>query len=80
MLFSTQIVNIYGVSDVKRLILGYGCLQACYYSGAVVWGLSLLHNFIQQSLFLGSAQVQILLALCRRFAMVRVSDNGPVRK
>ena len=25
----------------------------------------------------GSAQVQILLAGCRRFAMVRISDNGP---
>ena len=25
----------------------------------------------------GSAQVQILLAACRRFAMVRISDNGP---
>ena len=25
----------------------------------------------------GSAQVQILLAACRRFKMVRISDNGP---
>ena len=24
-----------------------------------------------------SAQVQTLLAACRRFAMVRISDNGP---
>ena len=39
--------------------------------------LSLLHNFIQQSLNSGSAQVQILLAACRRFAMVKISDNGP---
>ena len=37
---------------------------------------SLLHNFIQQSLNSGSAQVQILLVACRRFEMVRISDNG----
>ena len=41
---------------------------------AVVQWLSLLHNFIQLSLNSGSAQVQ---TLCRRFAMVRISDNGP---
>ena len=35
------------------------------------------HNFIQLSLNSGSAQVQTLLAACRRFAMVRISDNGP---
>ena len=34
-------------------------------------GYHYLHNFIQQS------EVQILLAACRRFAMVRISDNGP---
>ena len=38
--------------------------------------LSLLHNFIQQSPNSGSAQVQILLEKCRRFAMVRFSHNG----
>ena len=38
---------------------------------------SLLHNFIQLSLNSNSAQVQTLLAACRRFAMVRISDNGP---
>ena len=42
----------------------------------VALSLSLLHNFIQLSLNSGSAQVQILLAACRRFAMVRISDNG----
>ena len=42
----------------------------------VVQWLSLLHNFIQQSLNSRSAQVQILLAACRRFAMVMISDNG----
>ena len=45
--------------------------------GAVVEWLSLLHNFTQLSLNLGSAQVQTLLKACRRFAMVRISDNGP---
>ena len=39
--------------------------------------LSLLHNFIQQNLNSGSAQVQILLAACQRFMKVRTSDNGP---
>ena len=38
---------------------------------------SLLHNFIQQSLNSGSPQVQILHAMCRRFEMVRIFDNGP---
>ena len=37
----------------------------------MVQRLSLLHNFIQQSLNSGSAQAQTLLAVCRRFAMVR---------
>ena len=37
-------------------------------------------NFIQQSLNSGSAQVQMLLAACRRFAMLRISDNGPFWK
>ena len=45
--------------------------------GIMVQWLSLLHNFIQQSLNSGSAQVQILLVVCRRFVMVRISDNGP---
>ena len=39
--------------------------------------LLLLHNFIQLSLNSGSAQVQTLLAACRKFEMVRISDNGP---
>ena len=43
----------------------------------VVQWLSLLHNLIQRSLNSGSAQVQILLAVCRIFAMVRISDYGP---
>ena len=46
-------------------------------NGAVVQLLSLLHNFIQLNLNSGSGQVQILLAARRRFAMVRISDNGP---
>ena len=45
--------------------------------GAVVRWLSLLHNFIQLILNSGSAQVQILLTVCRRFAIVRISDNDP---
>ena len=42
---------------------------------AVVWWLSLLHNFIHHCLNSGSAQVQILLAVHQRFAMVRISDK-----
>ena len=49
-------------------------------SGAVVQWLSLLDNFIQLSLNSGSAQVESLLAACRRFAMVRISDNGSTWK
>ena len=33
-------------------------------------------QLIQENLNLGSAQVQILLAACRRFAMIRTFDNG----
>ena len=40
-------------------------------------GYHYLHNFIQQSLNSDSAKVQLLLAACRRFAMVRISDNVP---
>ena len=46
-------------------------------SGTVVLRLSLLHNFIQLSLNSGSAQVQTLFATCWRFAMLRISGNGP---
>ena len=34
------------------------------------------HNLIQLTLNWGSTQVQTLLAACRRFAVVRTSDNG----
>ena len=43
-------------------------------SGIVVQRLSLLRNFIHQSLNSGSVQVQIMLAACQRFAMVRTSQ------
>ena len=51
--------------------------ESFYHSGAVVYWLSLLHSYIQQSLNSRSAQVQILLTTCRRFAMMRISDNSP---
>ena len=38
--------------------------------------LSLLHNFIQRSMNPASAQGQILLAVCQRFAIVKISDSG----
>ena len=34
-------------------------------------------QFIQQSQNSGSAEVQVLHAACPRFAMVRISGNGP---
>ena len=43
----------------------------------VGWCLSLHHSFIQQSLRSGFGQVQILLAACQKFAMVRICDIGP---
>ena len=46
------------------------------YHDAMVWWLSLLHNFIQLSLNSGSAQVQTLLTACQRFVMVMISDTG----
>ena len=42
----------------------------------VVPWLSLLQNFIYQSLDSGSARVQILLAACQAFAMVKIFDSG----
>ena len=42
----------------------------------ILWWLSLLHNFIQQSLNSDSVQVQILLPVCRKVAMVRISDKA----
>ena len=46
-----------------------------HWCGAVVQWLSLLHNFILISLSSGSAEVQILLAVCRRFAIVSVAGD-----
>ena len=42
--------------------------------GVVVIAAAQLHSTNLKS---GSAQVQILLAVCRRFEMVRISDGGP---
>ena len=39
--------------------------------------LSILQNFIQQSLNSISVHVQILQAACWKIEMVRVSENGP---
>ena len=52
--------------------LGCTTSNAC---GAVAWWLSLPQNFIKQSFNSGSAQVQIMLAACRSFGMVRISDH-----
>ena len=64
--------------DFQRWPQGKKC-SLSYQCGAVVQWLSLLHNFIRQSLNSGSAQVQILLMACCRFKMVRISDNKEIR-
>ena len=43
----------------------------------VVQCLSLLHNLIQICLNSDSAYVQILLAVCPGFVLVRISNNSP---
>ena len=63
-------------ANLSQLLHNYILNKGTKTSAVVQW-LSLLHNFIQQSLNSGSAQAQILLAACRRFAMVRISDSGP---
>ena len=45
----------------------------------LVLQLSLRHNFIQQTLNSGFAQIQILLAACQRLAMMRMSDRSPLK-
>ena len=64
-----QIEDFKSTSKINFLML-----HTC---GDMVYWLSLLHNFIQQSLNSGSAQVQILLVVCQRFAVVRISNSGP---
>ena len=48
--------------------------QKLWRRGVVAFTTAQLHS---QSLNSGSAQVQILLAVCRRFEVVRIPDNGP---
>ena len=55
----------------------YIYIYKCIYMHINMLCWTLLQNFIQQSLYLDSSQIQILLAVCRRFAMVRISDSGP---
>ena len=66
-------VSLVSLVSVTRVA---NCCVVAPCCGTVVQWLPLLHNFIQQSLNSGSAEVQILLAACRRFAMMRISDNG----
>ena len=49
-------------------------LKDCVPTEAVTQQFSVSKNRSRNS---GSAQVQILLAACQRFEMVRISDNGP---
>ena len=83
-LFSVLIGTRY---ELKNLLFVSIALRGAYllkqyllalWFGAVVQWLSLLHNFIQQSLNSGSAQVQTLLAVFWTFTMVRISASGPV--
>ena len=74
---SDVISNHYCAVLTANIKFHYLLANELRYSGAVVKWLSPLHNFLRQSLDSDSAQVQTLLAVCRRFAMVRISDNGP---
>ena len=65
---SAELPSFYAIADLQ-------CISIVSY-GAVVQWLSLLHNFIQQSLKSSFAQVQILLTGCWKLAMVRITDNG----
>ena len=81
-LFDSKMFNqVFGTTMGPKCAPPYACLTIEYREetrrpGAVVQRLSLLHNFSQLSLNSGSTQVQILLAVCQWFAMVRISDNG----
>ena len=76
---------LFGMSVIGRFYCTYTELHFlsiyvyCYFSmllsGAVVKWLLLQHNFTQQSLNSDSAYDQILPMACRKFAMVRISDN-----
>ena len=55
------------------LLFCFQIFHRLFSRGAVVWWLSLLHNFILLSLNSGSAPARTLLAAYRRFAMVRIS-------
>ena len=68
---------------LEKLCLLLDILDFLYYepfhqkSGIIIMVfITLLHDFIQQSLNSGSAQVQILLGASQRIAMMRISDNG----
>ena len=56
------------------------CASLWQNCGTVEERLSLLRNFILLDLKSVSAKVQILLAACQRFTIVRISDNGRGRK
>ena len=63
--------------NVNYVVDSYVVDSYDYVVGAMVYWLSLLHKFIQQSLNSDSGQVQTLLMACQRFVMVRISENGP---
>ena len=50
--------------------------KICFFCWLEQW-LSLLHNYIQHSLDVDFAQVQILLTVCQGFVMMKTSDSGP---
>ena len=75
-------IRVASINQMESEILKSVIYMQNFYANKIVkvidvpW-LSLLHTFNQLSLNSDSAQVQTLLAACRRFAMVRISDNGP---
>ena len=59
-----------------KIIFFFRLKQIVFFSHVLMTLLSLLHNFIQVSLNSGSVQAQNLLAVCPRFAMIRISDKS----
>ena len=63
-------------STVKRALFSLKFVKNKFPCDTVVQWLSLLHNFVQQSLNSSSAHVQILLTAFLSFVMMKTSDNA----
>ena len=64
--------NLLNLSDLFKKINKLVNYDLKVLNNAVMWWLSLLHNFIHQNLNSSSAQIQVLLAACWRYVMMRI--------